>query len=117
MELLSTLYPHQITSVEWCLERETTGCILADDMGLGKTVTTCGVLARNQLRTLIIVPKALMNQWVSELNKHLGIPSEDICIYHGPKKRNWQSLPKFYSCNIFFSKIVKFQRKSLSSFG
>jgi SNF2 family DNA or RNA helicase len=83
-QLLATLMPHQEEGVKWCLEREEDGCILADDMGLGKTVTSCALLISNFVRTLIIVPLALLSQWASEIEKHTSGISVDI--YHGGKR-------------------------------
>lgn len=83
-ELLATLLPHQDAALAWCLEREDDGCILADDMGLGKTVTTCALMCRRMMTTLIIAPLALLDQWKSEIEKHTAglIPH----IYHGSKR-------------------------------
>lgn len=83
-QLLATLMPHQEEGVKWCLEREEVGCILADDMGLGKTVTSCTILVSNFVRTIIIVPLALLSQWASEIGRHTSGIS--VSIYHGGKR-------------------------------
>jgi SNF2 family DNA or RNA helicase len=50
-------------------------------MGLGKTVTTCSVLVAMPLRTLIIAPLALLEQWKAEIAKHTtGISA---AVYRG----------------------------------
>lgn len=82
--LLATLMPHQEEGVKWCLEKEEAGCILADDMGLGKTVTSCALMASNFVRTLIIVPLALLSQWASEIERHTSGIS--VGVYHGGKR-------------------------------
>ena len=65
--------PHQHEGVAWCIDRELTpneyggvrGGIMADEMGLGKTIQMLGVVLCNfKRRTLIILPKSLMCQWV-----------------------------------------------------
>lgn len=97
-QLTATLLPHQQTALEWCLNRERDGCILADDMGLGKTVTSCSLLVSNFVRTIIIVPLALLHQWVSEIEKHTtGISA---VIYHGPLKTRAQIKVEDYDVTI-----------------
>lgn len=79
--LRSTLLPHQVIGVDWCLQRERVGCILADDMGLGKTVTACGVIVGKPVRTIVIAPIALLDQWSAEIEKHTeGV---HVSIYRG----------------------------------
>lgn len=47
--------------------------LLADDMGLGKTITTIGLidgfLNPDKKPVLIVVPKSLVGNWISEFNK------------------------------------------------
>ncbi|RZD42298.1 MAG: hypothetical protein CXT73_03410 [Methanobacteriota archaeon] len=62
---------HQISGIEWCLNRELAfeyggdgGGILADEMGLGKTILMIAAIVANpKPHTLIVVPPALVNQW------------------------------------------------------
>lgn len=51
--------------------------LLADEVGLGKTIEAGLVLRELKLRglvsrTLVIAPKGLVNQWVSEMKFHFG---------------------------------------------
>ena len=60
---------YQTNGVGWLLEREIDGdgkFICADQMGLGKTIQTIAMMQGNPLRkpTLIVVPNALVAQWV-----------------------------------------------------
>lgn len=64
--------PHQIDAVIFALRRLTEGgCILADEVGLGKTIEAGLVIAQRLAegaeRVLLVVPKALIGQWVQEL--------------------------------------------------
>jgi SNF2 family DNA or RNA helicase len=82
----STLYHHQLLGAQWMVSRELSlepphGGILADSMGLGKTVQTlaCMVgnppsatdIARNRKTTLIVVPSAVVGQWMEEIRTHV----------------------------------------------
>ena len=70
-----TLKPYQQVGVEWMvsMERQTsgpTGGFLCDEMGLGKTVQIIATILKNPKKhTLIVVPKSLVNQWLSEFKK------------------------------------------------
>ena len=82
--------PHQQQGVEWCINREVVpskygpvrGGIMADEMGLGKTVQMLGVmLSHFQRRTLILLPKSLIEQWVGAMERMLG---HTPLVFHGP---------------------------------
>jgi SNF2 family DNA or RNA helicase len=74
-----TLYPHQIDAVKWMIQQETkgikygstlvTGGVLGDSMGLGKTKSFVTMLTiQGPSRTLIVLPKSVIFQWVRELH-------------------------------------------------
>lgn len=82
---------HQTAGVEWCVGIETTGImmgnrhissgILADEMGLGKTIQMIGLMLTNfKLNTLIVLPRALLEQWESVIVTTLG---HTPLVYHG----------------------------------
>ena len=69
-----TPHPHQIKGIEWMFNKEQNdsikGGILADEVGLGKTIQSIGIILKNKKpKTLILVPKSLLNQWHEEINK------------------------------------------------
>ena len=89
---------YQRDGVEFCLRREkdtaTTACgrmirggIIADEMGLGKTIMMMGLILANFRRTLIVVPVALIAQWVAQIKKTIidtGVkPDLSIAVFHG----------------------------------
>ena len=78
-EIKSMLLPHQVSGVEWMLERELDenyanmrSGILADDMGLGKTYQTAALVKANECSTLIITTKSTLGQWRDALQKIVG---------------------------------------------
>ena len=94
---------HQLAGVGWCLKNETEGHVvdsvavrgglLADDMGLGKTAQMLGVVVANPLpKTLIVVPRALLDQWreatLAGLNHHPLVyhasGSNDVALEDAP---------------------------------
>ena len=72
--LTITPYEHQVKGIEWMLNKELNesikGGILADEVGLGKTIQSIGIICKNKKpKTLVLVPKSLLNQWHDEINK------------------------------------------------
>ena len=89
---------YQRDGVAFCLRREQRcagalpilGGIIADEMGLGKTIMMMGLILANLAayrRTLIVVPVALIAQWVAQLKKTIidtGVkPDLSILVFHG----------------------------------
>jgi hypothetical protein len=84
----STLYHHQLLGAQWMIQRELSdeppyGGLLADGMGLGKTVQTLACMVGNppapedRVRgvkaTLIVVPSAVIDQWLDEIRTHAEV--------------------------------------------
>lgn len=89
--LITLQAPHQVEGVEWLLAREKSpkapyGGLLCDEMGLGKTIQMIELMVRNfKSNTLIVVPKSLVQQWVSELKRF--VPAFTVCVYDGPYRK------------------------------
>lgn len=85
-ELVTQLYPHQVDGIKWMDTRHQigSGFILADDMGLGKTIQIIGHIIKDEegRRTLIVVPKSILEQWHKEIMRHTTYNEEDIYIYY-----------------------------------
>lgn len=92
--LVSRLRPHQVEGVRFMFESvmgmkdpQHRGCILADAMGLGKSVqvialawtllrqspSASGSAAPVTRRVLIVCPASLVDNWVAEVRKWLGV--------------------------------------------
>lgn len=85
MDVLRTkidAHPYQMKVALSVLRDMNTNAILADEVGLGKTIEAGMILKELTLRemlhsVLIIVPKALLNQWKDELREKFG---EDFIV-------------------------------------
>jgi len=82
--------PYQREGVLWMLMRElgkssVKGGFLCDEMGLGKTVQIISVILGNpNKKTLIVVPKSIVNQWKEELAKFA--PGVRVAVFDGPER-------------------------------
>lgn len=87
---------HQYDGVQWCLKNELAnnntkvlecvrGGFIADEMGLGKTITSIGLMISNfMIKTLIVLPNVLIEQWVSEIKRTTG---HNPLVFYGPDKK------------------------------
>ena len=69
--------PHQIMALSRALAGDRVRYLLADEVGLGKTIEAGLILRELKLRglvkrILVIVPKGLVGQWVSEMKFHFS---------------------------------------------
>ena len=83
--------PYQREGVLWMLNMEDQksgpkGGFLCDEMGLGKTVQLVSTMLGNpKPRTLIIVPKSIITQWVEEITRFA--PHLSIGVFDGPDRK------------------------------
>lgn len=69
--------PHQLYALDRAVARGRTRFLLADEVGLGKTIEAGLIIRELKLRgrakrILVVAPKGLARQWVSEMNIHFG---------------------------------------------
>ncbi|OQD80065.1 hypothetical protein PENSOL_c279G03716, partial [Penicillium solitum] len=95
------LKPWQVTGVSWMLQQEASplhGGILADACGLGKTLTALTLIHQAALvqsrppyrPTLILVPSALIDTWLLEIERHFG-DALTVRLFYGAKSRTGDS--------------------------
>nr|WP_302142348.1 DEAD/DEAH box helicase [uncultured Schaedlerella sp.] len=87
--IMDILREYQKIGVKWLLSLRKNGFggCLADDMGLGKTLQIIAYLSDHSFdgtRSLIIVPKTLLENWKREFLKFS--PKMKIYIYHGSNR-------------------------------
>lgn len=85
------LRDYQKYGLKWLyyLSKNKIGSCLADDMGLGKTIQTISLLAtfyfeKMEGNTLIVVPKSLIDNWISELSRFA--PELSVYAYYGTER-------------------------------
>jgi len=85
----TSLIPHQLYIANEVASRYAPRVLLADEVGLGKTIEACLILHQQinrgrANRVLIIVPDALIHQWLVELlrrfNLYFSIFDEERCL-------------------------------------
>ena len=69
--------PYQIKALRKAISRDKVRFLLADEVGLGKTIEAGLILRELKLRglvkrTLVISPRGLITQWISEMQAHFG---------------------------------------------
>ena len=110
------IVPYQREGVEWLLSRELAtkgpkGGFLCDEMGLGKTVQLIATMIANaRARTLIIVPKSIVNQWKEELQK-FG-PGLRVAVFDGlDRTKNHEDLLDYHIVIAPYTVIVNKGKK------
>lgn len=84
---------YQQTGMNWLhqLHHFKLGGILADEMGLGKTLQVLGYLNQNRgLKTIIVVPKALMYNWAQEFKRYT--PDISFSVVNGTKSERLEQI-------------------------
>ncbi len=69
--------PHQVRALSRAIAGERVRYLLADEVGLGKTIEAGLIMRELKLRgrvrrTLVVAPKGLVVQWISEMQAHFG---------------------------------------------
>ncbi|MCC5934981.1 MAG: DEAD/DEAH box helicase [Balneolales bacterium] len=75
--------PHQIKALSRAVSGDRVRYLLADEVGLGKTIEAGLIIRELKLRglirrTLVVAPKGLATQWVSEMETHFNEPFQLI---------------------------------------
>ena len=86
--------PHQIHALSRIISGDRPRYLLADEVGLGKTIEAGLVMRELKLRglvrrTLVVAPKNLTTQWVSEMKTHFN---EQFQLALGDDISSWQRL-------------------------
>jgi len=91
--------PHQLKALNKAMSKSQVRYLLADEVGLGKTIEAGLVMRELKLRglvrrILVVAPKGLVTQWVSEMQVHFNEPFELLIpgdvIGSGTNDNIWQ---------------------------
>lgn len=74
------LLPHQVNTIMRCLQETPCRYMLADEVGMGKTVEAISIyklftMNQSNTKAMILVPKALKEQWIAELLLKFNLPN------------------------------------------
>jgi SNF2 family DNA or RNA helicase len=92
MKVTTQLKPFQKETVSWLKnqEQDYDGGLLLNDAGLGKSICLLANIINNPLKTLIICPAGLIDNWVNEIKKHTDISRLCVMKYYGNKRQEIQ---------------------------
>jgi non-specific serine/threonine protein kinase len=78
------LFPHQMKTVKWALERK--GCILNLEMGLGKTLIALAIVNRSSdslgKPSLFVCNKSIVNAVTTDITKFFGSENMPALVFH-----------------------------------
>lgn len=88
MSLITTLKDYQSHTTQWMIERESQhgGGMVLHEPGMGKTLISLALIAQKPMRTLIVCPSNLIDNWVHEFHKHTTI--RPVVYHKQPSHRN-----------------------------
>ena len=84
--IIERLYPFQKDGVEYALSHHYS--INACEMGLGKTIQAIAVMVKTGLKTIVVCPAYLKQNWVDEIKKFSNITNYEIFSYESFTKNS-----------------------------
>ncbi|CAI7584066.1 unnamed protein product [Penicillium palitans] len=111
--LLTPLMVNQVLAASWMYKRETSsskpnGGFLCDVMGFGKTLSTLACIVNRKVPTepegptLIVVPRSLIETWMSQIGQHCDREAAGTVIAHcsGARVKTNNLVHYLRQCNI-----------------
>lgn len=117
MENLPPLWKHQLDGIAMGLKNP--DCALLFEMGTGKTRTTLEILRARMnenkkiLRTLIIGPAAVLQNWKNEIAMYTKIPLDKVFVLNGSVAERIQMIKLLPKDSIFITNYEGFANAKL----
>lgn len=89
-KLTTELKDFQIETIKLMKQHELKydGGFLLNEAGLGKSICTLSLVCDNPVKTLIICPAGLIDNWINEISKHTNISRLRVVKYYGDKRND-----------------------------
>jgi SNF2 family DNA or RNA helicase len=90
LTLKTELKDFQVKTVKWMKDHEAKydGGLLLNAAGLGKSICILSTVIKLPVKTLIICPAGLVDNWVNEIKKHTDISRLRVVKYYGPNRND-----------------------------
>lgn len=90
MQLTTLLKDFQTSALKRTIELENKydGGLLLLEAGLGKSIIMLATIINNPVKTLVICPAGLVDNWISEIKKHTNISDGKIVKYYGQNRKS-----------------------------
>ena len=71
LKIKTTLKSFQVDTVKWMCEHEDKydGGLLLNDAGTGKSISVLATIVKSPVKTLIVCPAGLVDNWINEIKK------------------------------------------------
>lgn len=88
INLITELKDFQIKTFSWMKNHENKydGGLLLNDAGLGKSINILSIIINNPIKTLIVCPAGLIDNWINEIKKHTNISRLQVVKYYGQNR-------------------------------
>ena len=90
LTLKTELKDFQVKTVKWMAihEHNNDGGLLMNDPGLGKSIAVLATIIKLPVKTLIICPAGLIDNWLNEIKKHTTISRLRVVKYYGSNRQH-----------------------------
>ena len=90
LKIKTTLKSFQVDTVKWMCEHEDKydGGLLLNDAGTGKSISVLATIVKSPVKTLIVCPAGLVDNWINEIKKHTNISRLRVVKYYGTDRQN-----------------------------
>lgn len=92
------------------LETEMDGGLLLNEAGLGKSICALGLMSAVELKTLIVCPAGLVDNWINEFSKHTDVNRDEIIRFYGSDRKIF-TRSEYFNKNIWITSYTTLIRE------